>query len=361
LTGFDECEAIAVFSRDYYHIFLRPRHVQSEIWNGKRLGLENALVQLLADESSDIAKIETILPKIIQGKTLYFKPKFGNLSTRLVGLLSKHNLLDPSNELGEMRLIKDVHEQDLMQKAAHISVEAHQYAMQNLCPKMYEYEVQSYFDACFKRHRAEHAYPPIVASGGNACILHYINNDQRLKEGELILIDAGCELDYYASDITRTLPISGQFSLAQKQIYNLVLQAQQAAIACIKPKVKVDEPHNIAHHIIHQGLMELGILPKNASDAKAFFIHGTGHWLGLDVHDVGAYKCHDVQRVFEAGMVITVEPGIYIYPDGKIDSKYHHIGVRIEDDILVNATGNIVLTRALPKEIDDIEQQMSAL
>jgi aminopeptidase P (EC:3.4.11.9). Metallo peptidase. MEROPS family M24B len=208
-----------------------------------------------------------------------------------------------------------------------------------------------------EKNNTEHAYTPIVASGENACVLHYIENNKVLNDGDLLLIDAGCEVEGYASDITRTFPVNGTFSKAQRQIYQIVLDAQLAAIESIKPGVMVVKPHQIATHVIQQGLIDLGIL-QVGGDLSQFYMHGTGHYLGLDVHDVGAYQKNDQHRQYEIGMVTTVEPGIYIRKDDKINPIYWGIGIRIEDDILITNNGNTVLTGALVKEINDIESLM---
>jgi Xaa-Pro aminopeptidase len=259
--------------------------------------------------------------------------------------------------LHEMRLIKDENEIALMQKAADISTQAHQLAMQQSKAGIFEYEIASIFDANFRKNNAEHAYTPIVAGGKNACILHYIKNDQILNEGDLLLIDAGCEVDGYAADITRTFPVNGRFSQAQRQIYQIVLDAQLAAIECIKPGEIVTKPHQITTKIIRQGLIELGILQTDG-DLSQFYMHGTGHWLGLDVHDVGRYKQGEQHRQYQIGMVTTVEPGIYIRKNDKINPIYWDIGVRIEDDVLVTEGGNHVLTKNLAKTINEIELLM---
>jgi Xaa-Pro aminopeptidase len=257
-----------------------------------------------------------------------------------------------------MRLIKDKAEISSMQKSANISIIAHQQAMQQIKPGMFEYELQSIFDSHFTKNNAQHAYTPIVAGGKNACILHYIKNNKILNNGDLVLIDAGCEFEYYASDITRTFPVNGRFSVAQKQIYQLVLNAQLAAIECIKPDISINKPHQIASNIIKNGLISLGLLAENEALSK-FYMHGTSHWLGIDVHDVGAYKINQQYRTFKKGMVVTVEPGIYINKNDKINPIYHNIGIRIEDDILVTATGNTVLTKNLAKTINEIEALMN--
>ncbi len=360
LTGFDEPEALAVITSSSYTILLRPRDKKREIWNGERLGVDNAPEALNADKSYTIDLLKNKLPKLMKGyKSIYFDPKPYSIDDEIIKILvlanKKYKSIEPI--LHEMRLIKGSDEISIMQKAADISAEAHKIAMQKVRPGMFEYELQSVFDGYFKQHNSEHAYTPIVAGGKNACVLHYIKNNKVLKDNELVLVDAGCEVEYYASDITRTFPINGKFSKAQKQIYQLVLDAQIAAINNIKPGAKINKPHKAATDIIKQGLIDLGILQAEG-ELSQFYMHGTGHWIGLDVHDVGKYKDNDKHREFTPGMITTVEPGIYIRSDDKIDPIYHNIGVRIEDDVLVTEDGNTVLTRSLVKEIKDIESIM---
>lgn len=359
LTGFQEPEAVAVISKDSYCMFLRPKDPAREIWDGARLGLEQAPTTLNLDRALDIGQLETELTQLIAaGHTVYFDAKPCELDSKLTKLLAQYNPTSLQIPLHEMRLIKDKSEILTMQKAADISCVAHTLAMTQVKPDMFEYELQSVFDAHFIKNNTQHAYTPIVAGGKNGCVLHYINNNQALKSGDLVLIDAGCELDYYASDITRTFPVNGQFSEPQKQIYQIVLDAQLAAIDSIKPGVDIHKPHKIASDIIQQGLEALGLLSSGESLSK-FYMHGTGHWLGMDVHDVGKYQNNQQHRRFEKGMVTTVEPGIYIRKDAKIDPVYHNIGIRIEDDVLVTDEGNTVLTKNLIKTINDIETLMS--
>jgi Xaa-Pro aminopeptidase len=289
---------------------------------------------------------------------VYFDAKPCDFDTQITNLLAKYTIKSLKEPLHEMRLIKDESEIKTMQKAADISTIAHQHAMQYVTPGMLECELQSVFDAQFVKNKSEHAYTPIVAGGKNACILHYIKNNQVLIDGDLVLIDAGCEFDNYASDITRVFPVNGRFSDPQKSIYQIVLDAQLAAIECIKPGVSVHEPHKIACAIIQQGLESLGLLAPGEPLSK-FYMHGTGHWLGMDVHDVGTYQHNQQHRLFEKGMVITVEPGIYIRKDDKINPIYNDIGIRIEDDVLVTETGHNVLTGNLIKTINDIEALMN--
>ena len=358
LTGFTEPQAVAVFSKDTYTIFLRDKDPAREISDGKRLGVSDAPQALKADKAYSIDELKTQLPKLIaDATTLYYDFKPCTLDDEIIAYLPKTQYQSLASYVHEMRLIKSDGEIELMQKAADISVNAHQLAMRQTRADLFEFEVASVFDAEFRKNNAEHAYTPIVAGGENACVLHYIENNKILNDGDLLLIDAGCEVEGYASDITRTFPVNGTFSAAQRQIYQIVLDAQLAAIESIKPGVVVVKPHQIATHVIQQGLVDLGILQADG-DLSQFYMHGTGHYLGLDVHDVGAYQKNDQHRQYEIGMVTTVEPGIYIRKDDKINPIYWDIGIRIEDDVLITNSGNTVLTGALVKEIDDIESLM---
>lgn len=358
LTGFTEPGAVAVFSKDTYTIFLRDKDPAREIWDGKRLGVLDAPQVLKADKAYAIDELKTQLPKLIANATsVHYDFKPCTLDDEIIEILVKSNHQSLVTHVHEMRLIKDDTEIKLMQKAADISVNAHQLAIQQTKVGLFEFEVASVFDAEFRKNNTEHAYTPIVAGGENACVLHYIENNKVLNDGDLLLIDAGCEVQGYASDITRTFPVNGIFSKAQRQIYQIVLNAQLAAIKSIKPGAPVVKPHQIATQVIQQGLIDLGIL-QVGGDLSQFYMHGTGHYLGLDVHDVGTYQKNDQHRQYEPGMVTTVEPGIYIRKDDKINPIYWGIGIRIEDDVLITNNGNTVLTGALVKEIDDIESLM---
>ena len=368
LTGFIEPDAIAVFSKNNYTIFLKPKDITKEIWNGLRLGVEMAPKTLLANNAYDIDtfldKIESLLTS---ESSLYFDAP-GNIGWKDVSSTNKLNqsialkfrnrtqLLDPY--LSEMRLIKDSTEIQHMQTAADLASRAHMQAMIRTRPGLYEFHITAEFDTLFRKEDSEHSYPPIVAGGENACILHYNENNKLLNDGELLLIDAGCEILGYASDITRTFPINGKFSEPQKEIYEIVLKAQKSAIASIVPGEAVNKPHEIACDVITQELIKLGIM-DDASSLRDFYMHGTGHWLGLDVHDVGTKEIDNTIRKFKVGMVTTVEPGIYIRKSDKVDPKYWNIGIRIEDDVLVTEDGHHILSKAAIKELEDIEQLMS--
>lgn len=359
LTGFKEPQAVAVISRSTYTMFLRDKDPDREIWDGERLGLADAPETLKLEKALNINLLKDHLSQLITAENVvYFDEKPCDLDRTLSSLLSSYTLKSLQDPLHEMRLIKDEFEISIMQRAANVSMVAHVLAMKNASPNMFEYELQSIFDAHFVKNNAVHAYTPIVAGGKNACILHYIENNKPLKDGDLVLIDAGCEFENYASDITRTFPVNGRFSTAQKQIYQIVLDAQLAAIDSIKPGVSVHKPHEIASNIIRKGLESLGLLALD-EPLSNFYMHGTGHWLGMDVHDVGKYQQDQQHRKFEEGMVITVEPGIYIRKSDKINPIYHNIGIRIEDDVWVTNAGNTVLTEQLAKTIDEIETLMN--
>ena len=368
LTGFIEPDAIAVFSKNDYSIFLNPKDKTKEIWNGKRLGVELAPKALLANQAYDIDTfLDEIKSLVDKDSSVHFDaPTTGgwkdisstNILNESISSIFKNKMKPLNPYLSEMRLIKDPSEIKNMQAAANLASKAHIKAMLKTKPGLYEHHISAEFDSEFRKGNSEHSYPPIVASGENACILHYTENNKILNDGDLLLVDAGCEILGYASDITRTFPINGRFSEPQKQIYEIVLNAQKSAIACIMPGEKVSTPHEVACDIITNGLIELGIM-NTPSDLSEFYMHKTGHWLGLDVHDVGAQLIDDEYRIFEAGMVTTVEPGIYIRKNDKIDPKYWNIGIRIEDDILVTNDGNHILSEAAIKDLKDIEHLMS--
>jgi len=359
LTGFKEPECIAVVSKDNYSIFLRERDTEREIWDGERLGVSRANETLMSDNAFPISEFNQKLPQLIsKSEHIYFDLDNNYRGSEILEMIPKSNLKSIKHLINEMRLHKDEHEISLMRHAASISVKAHELAMRKVRPGMFEYEITSLFDQTFRANNAEHAYPPIVAGGKNSCILHYINNDQELHENDLLLIDSGCEYEGYASDITRTFPVSGKFSNVQKEIYSIVLDAQKVAIDEMYVGNNIRAPHFEASRVIKEGLVSIGLMKPN-DDIRKFYMHGTGHWLGMDVHDVGNYNIEDSPRRFEEGMVMTVEPGIYIRGDAKIDMKFHNIGIRIEDDVLITKNGPEVLTGSLVKEIDDIESIMT--
>lgn len=383
LTHFPEPEAVAVIipgrPEGEYILFCRPKDPHHELWDGRRIGLQDAIAHYGADQAFPYDEFFTLLPELLQNHDQVYTfmgryPEFDAevlhtmnelRQTRRSDTLAPHEFLDLSHVLHEMRLIKKKEEVAIMRKAAKISAQAHMRAMRVCKPGMFEYQIEAELSYEFRINGSEFpAYPSIVAGGENACILHYIDNNCELKDGDLLLIDAGAEVDCYASDITRTFPVNGKFSGPQRDLYELVLAAQKAAIDDIVPHVPMMKYHETAVSILSQGLIDLGLLHESLDTVlekqlyNRFYMHKTGHWLGMDVHDVGDYKIEGQWRELEAGMVLTVEPGLYIRPADDVDEKWHNIGIRIEDDVLVNRQGNEVLSRQAIKEVDDIEHLM---
>ncbi|NXZ84849.1 Xaa-Pro aminopeptidase [Haemophilus influenzae] len=372
LTGFNEPNAALLLLKteqaEKAIIFLRPRDPLLETWNGRRLGVERAPQQLNVNEAYSIEEFATILPKILKNLTaLYYVPEIHTWGDKLVteSAVSFNEILDWRPILSEMRLIKSPNEIRLMQQAGQITALGHIKAMQTTRPNRFEYEIESEILHEFNRHCARFpSYNSIVAGGNNACILHYTENDRPLNDGDLVLIDAGCEFAMYAGDITRTFPVNGKFSQPQREIYELVLKAQKRAIELLVPGNSIKQANDEVIRIKTQGLVDLGILKGDVDTLieqqayRQFYMHGLGHWLGLDVHDVGSYG-QDKQRILEIGMVITVEPGIYISENADVPEQYKGIGVRIEDNLLMTEYGNKILTAAAPKEIADIENLMN--
>lgn len=384
LTGFDEPEAIAVIapSREKkYTLFVRPRDPEREIWDGRRAGVQGAKEMFGADEAFPVEEFKEKLSDILNGaQNLYYRVGDGNpeLDQTIISQIARlramgwrravppEAIVDTAAILHEMRLIKTEDEITLMQRAADIAAEAHRLAMQEARPGINEYEIEALIEYHFRKSGAAGpAYTSIVGGGANATILHYINNDARLRDGDLLLIDAGAEYEGYASDITRTFPVNGRFTKAQREIYELVLEAQTACIEMTRPGVTMDELHNLSVEILTEGMVRLGLLQGETARLieeekyKQFYMHRLGHFLGLDVHDVGRYQVDGESRALEPGMVITIEPGLYIAADTKeIPEEYAGIGVRIEDDVLVTAAGRRVLTDKAPKEVKEIEELM---
>ena len=372
LTGFNEPNAALLLLKteqaEKAIIFLRPRDPLLETWNGRRLGVERAPQQLNVNEAYSIEEFVTVLPKILKNLTaLYYVPEIHTWGDKLVteSAVNFNEILDWRPMLSEMRLIKSPNEIRLMQQAGQITALGHIKAMQTTRPNRFEYEIESDILHEFNRHCARFpSYNSIVAGGNNACILHYTENDRPLNDGDLVLIDAGCEFDMYAGDITRTFPVNGKFNQPQREIYELVLKAQKRAIELLVPGNSIKQANDEVVRIKTQGLVDLGILNGDVDTLieqqayRQFYMHGLGHWLGLDVHDVGSYG-QDKQRILEIGMVITVEPGIYISEDADVPEQYKGIGVRIEDNLLMTEYGNKILTAAAPKEIADIENLMN--
>lgn len=388
LTGFPEPEAVAVLipkrPHGEYILFCRERDPLMETWHGRRAGLEGALDAYGADDAFPITDIDDILPGLLENcDRVYYAMGCNNeFDTQVNGWVNQlrekaragvhtpGEFVALDHLLHDMRLYKSRAEISAMRKAAKISARAHTIAMQTCQPGMMEYEVEAEFQHQFKKHGCTPAYTPIVGGGENGCILHYTENDAELRDGDLLLIDAGAENELYAADITRTFPVNGHFSPEQKAVYEIVLEAQEAAIEQVKPGNHWNEPHEAAIRVLTKGLVKLGLLKGNIRTLikeeayRAFYMHRTGHWLGMDVHDVGDYKVGDVWRELEPGMVLTVEPGLYIAPGTRVGSrpvakKWQGIGIRIEDDVLVTKDGCDVLTRDVVKSVGDIEAIMA--
>ena len=386
LSGFPEPEAVVVLipGREYgeYVLFCRERNAERELWEGLRAGQEGAIRDFGADDAFPISDIDDILPGLIEGRDRVYSamgsnPEFDrHLMEGINVIRSKAHLgAQPPNEfvaldhlLHDMRLYKSAAEIKVMRGAAQISARAHVRAMQACRAGLHEFSLEAELDYEFRKGGAKMpAYGSIVASGRNACILHYQQNDAALKDGDLVLIDAGCEIDCYASDITRTFPVSGTFSPEQKAIYELVLKSQYAAFEAIGPGKHWNQAHEATVQVITAGLVELGLLQGDVNQLiedeayKAFYMHRAGHWLGMDVHDVGEYKVGGEWRVLEVGMALTVEPGIYVSPDNlNVAKKWRGIGVRIEDDVVVTKKGCEVLSGDVPKTVAEIEALMAA-
>ncbi|WP_151958432.1 Xaa-Pro aminopeptidase [Acinetobacter junii] len=387
LTGFAEPEAVAVLEtfaegETYrYSLFCRERNREMEIWNGYRAGVEGAVEIYGADEAFAIDLLDQeIIAKLLNKDRLYFRighqAEFDARVSQWIqkadsqqrrGSTSPAEVIQLDRLIDEMRLKKSAQEIELMQIASNISADAHTRAMQSVKPEMMEYALEAELNYIFGKNGCVPAYNSIVGGGENACILHYVENNKPLKDGDLVLIDAACEYEFYASDITRTFPVNGKFSPEQKALYNIVLDAQLAAIDATRIGNHYKYPHEVAVKILTQGLVDLGLLSGNVDELveseafRKFFMHGTGHWLGMDVHDVGAYKHGEDWRAYEAGMVVTVEPGLYVASDDEtVDAKWRGIGIRIEDDIVVTENGPLVLTKNVVKTVEEIEQLMAS-
>lgn len=387
LTGFAEPEAVAVLEtfaegETYrYSLFCRERNREMEIWNGYRAGVEGAVEIYGADEAFAIDLLDQeIIAKLLNKDRLYFRighqAEFDARVSQWIqkadaqqrrGSTSPAEVIQLDRLIDEMRLKKSAQEIELMQIASNISADAHTRAMQSVKPEMMEYALEAELNYIFGKNGCVPAYNSIVGGGENACILHYVENNKPLKDGDLVLIDAACEYEFYASDITRTFPVNGKFSPEQKALYNIVLDAQLAAIDATRIGNHYKYPHEVAVKILTQGLVDLGLLSGNVNELveseafRQFFMHGTGHWLGMDVHDVGAYKHGEDWRAYEAGMVVTVEPGLYVAPDNEtVEAKWRGIGIRIEDDIVVTENGPLVLTKNVVKTVEEIEQLMAS-
>ena len=383
LTGFSEPESVMVLMPGSAHgefiAFCRERDREREKWDGPRCGPDGFVAAFGADDAFPIDDIDEILPGFIErSERVYYSmgvsPEFDQRLLAWIGDLNANRqrghapseIVALDHLLHEMRLVKSRSEVAAMRRSAQIAVAAHVRAMQACRPGIYEYELEAEFLHEFRRNAARPSYLPIVAGGSNACTLHYVANDQLLRDGDLVLIDAGCELDMYASDITRTFPVAGEFTARQRELYEIVLEANQAATQAAVAGNHWNDPHEAAVRVITLGLRDLGILsgrlPQLLRDGayRPYFMHRTGHWLGMDVHDVGDYKVDDEWRLLEPGMVMTIEPGVYVDARApRAARRWRGIGIRIEDDVAVTRKGPDVLTRRLPSSVEDIEALMS--
>lgn len=393
LTGFEEPDAIAVIAPSRpkkFTLFVRPRDLEQEIWTGYRAGVEGAVADFSADEAFPVEQFDDKLTEILDGPAVLYYA-FGHSVTdidqkiiRQLTMMRESNrkpfeppttIIDPTSILHEMRVLKTSEEIDIMQRAADIAAEAHVEAMQAVRPGMMEYEVEAMIEAYFRKHGAAgSSYTSIVGGGGNATVLHYIDNKDQLRDGDLLLVDAGAEYKGYASDITRTFPINGKFTEAQREIYDLVLKCQKSCVEMVRPGVRLEDLKTHSIEVLTEGMVELGLLKGDPAQLikekkyMQFYMHNLGHYLGIDVHDAGRYYFKGESRPAEVGMVMTIEPGLYISPDTsripegfnqEIPEKYLGIGVRIEDDVLVTENGSRVLTHKVPKEAEEIEALMA--
>jgi len=379
LTGFTEPQAVLVLASGKSVLFCRSRNPEREIWDGFRYGPEAARERFGFDAAHPIDDLDKEMERLLENQPALYYPMGADaewdaramrwlnaVRARVrAGIAAPERVHDARVLLDDMRLVKDAHELGLMRRAARIAAQAHRRAMQRARPGRYEYEIEAELLYEFRRSGAQTpAYTPIVAGGANACVLHYVANDAALRDGDLLLIDAGCELDGYASDLTRTFPVSGRFSAAQREVYEVVLAAQRAALESVRPGNAWNEPHDAAVKVLAQGMLDLKLLQGNLQEIleketyKRFYMHRTGHWLGLDVHDAGDYKRQGNWRALAPGMTLTVEPGLYIRAADDVPERLRNIGVRIEDDVLVAEGGCEVLTAEAPKAIADLEALM---
>ncbi|MFD2111529.1 Xaa-Pro aminopeptidase [Thiorhodococcus fuscus] len=383
LTGFPEPDAFAVLipkrKDGEFVLFCRPSDPEREQWNGRRLGVEGAVAVCGADRAYPLSELDERMPELIEGCGRLYYPigTDAGLDQQVMGWVNKvrskvrlgavapNTFVAIESLLHEQRLRKSPAEQKVMRRAARISAQAHCRLMRLAAPGLGERDLETEFQhACAEQGARHLAYPSIVGGGINGCILHYVENDATLRDGDLVLIDAGCELEGYASDITRTFPVNGRFTRPQREVYELVLEAQCAAIAKSRPGVSWNAPHEAAVKALTKGLVRLGILSGKVGKLieeeayKPYYMHRTGHWLGMDVHDVGNYKSDGDWRRLEPGMVLTVEPGLYLPDTEAVPKPYRGIGIRIEDDVLITEDGNEILTADVPKDPDEIEALM---
>jgi Xaa-Pro aminopeptidase len=383
-TGFDQAHSIAVLTwdpeqkKDVFHLFLQPRDPKIELWEGEMYGLERAKQWFGADHAYDIASFQKEAPALLKkAQSVYYHfgihPQQDQEAIEVLGKAKKlggrtgktfPTVMDPNEIMGKMRQIKDEHEINLMREAGKASAQAHKQIIETIQPGINERVISGQIDAEFRRNGCDrNGYPSIVASGKNATCLHYNTNDQTCKDGDLMLLDAGGEYQYYTADITRTYPVGRSFSQEQKALYNIVLEAQLACVDGVKPGVTMVALQNKAIEILTQGLIDLGLLEGTVADYlkeeryKNYYPHGLGHFIGLDVHDVGPYLDDQGEPIkLQSGMIVTIEPGIYIQPDDQtFPEAYRGIGIRIEDDVLVTDQGHENLTKDVPKTVEDIE------
>jgi Xaa-Pro aminopeptidase len=391
LTGFPEPQSVVVLRADGERteslLFCRDKNIEREIWDGFRYGPAMAGEQFGFDAAYSIDELDQRMPQLLANQAAIFYPLGSDQDLDVhvqrwlgavraqarTGVSTPSQAIDVHALLDEMRLVKDKHELDIMRKAAKISAQAHVRAMRNTRPGMYEYEVEAELLHEFRRHGSQFpAYGSIVAGGRNACVLHYRSNDTQLRDGELLLIDAGCELDGYASDITRTYPVGGKFTAPQRELYDIVLAAQAAAIQATRPGARFADPHDAAVRVLAQGMIDCKLIEGSLDGViesgayRRFYMHRTGHWLGMDVHDCGEYRepgpaqpgQERAWRILRPGMVTTIEPGIYIQAADDIPADFHDIGIRIEDDAVVTDTGCEITTLDVPTAADEIEALM---
>lgn len=379
LTGFPEPEALIVIApgRDKkLTMFVRPRDPERETWTGRRAGVEGAIARYGADQAFPVSALATELPKLLDGADeVWFlpgeEPEVDQLILKCLaelragerrGLRAPTKLIDLRTTLHELRLIKDEPALAALRRAAAVTGEAHVAAMRAARGGVGEWEIEALVDYTFRKHGGQPGYGTICGGGANATILHYVDNCEKLRQGDLLLIDAGCELDGFTADVTRTFPVGARFSSAQRRVYDLVLDVEKRCVAAVKPGATVEGIHQMAVELLTAGMVELGLLEGDPAELirsgafRRFYMHRTSHWLGLDVHDVGAYAIEGKPRPLEPGMVLTVEPGLYVPADAAgVPEELRGLGVRIEDDVLVTADGHEVLTAAIPKEPADLE------
>jgi len=380
LTGLDEPESLLILSNVHDEhgsvLFVRPRNPEREVWDGPRIGVDGAKADLGVDAAFEYAELGGKLSGyLVDAESLHYRAGRDRAmddavfeALELARRRHRHGhdfpttIVDPSAHLHELRLSKSAPEIETMRRAAAVTAEAHAAAMRVARPGAYEYEVEAEILRVFRKAGSERpAYGSIVGSGPNATILHHRRNDRKMQDGDLLLIDAGCELDYYASDVTRTFPVSGAFTEPQRRVYDVVLRAQRACVEATRPGVTLVEIHEIAVEKLTEGMIELGLIEGPLAEAieeeryKPFYMHRTSHWLGMDVHDVGPYYDRGAPRALAPGYVLTIEPGLYIGAAAEVDEQWRGIGVRIEDDVLVTDDGHENLTAAIPKDADELE------